>query len=305
MGRGLDRALERAAEMAGGLIGGHRRPDGPAELPEPGEDVPFYSAQAVHDIPAGHTGVDQSRRGVLPPIIPRFQPAPPPPGDGTGDEPGSVQSPEPQIWASLPYELPTQPARPARTLRTPGRAAARSHLLVGAVVTVLAVVALGAFWFVELHPRISQAALQRGVAARTGAPTVRCVASKTNGAVWTCGIIYGAESVCDLANVSVFGSWKTVAADSRRCTGEPALVGLVPKVTAAGVKVALQHDYGNTVAVCARATGYHSRWDCIGRTSSGTLVCTRVRAVAWTPFNPTSVPVKECEHVPGLRHATG
>lgn len=305
MGRGLDRALERAAEVAGGILGGYRRPEHRTDVVvQPETDAQSYSATAVvHDVPAGHSGPDQRPVGVLPPILPRFRPAPPPPGgEPPADQPGLGPLPEPQIWTSLPASVPSRSVRPGRT---PRRAAARSHLLVGSVVAVLVAVALAAFWLVELHPRISQASLERDVAARTGAPTVHCVSAKTNGAVWTCGIVYGAESVCDLANVSVFGSWKTVAADSRRCTGEPALIGMAPKVTAAGVKVALQHDYGVAVQACARALGYHNRWDCLGRTGSGQFTCTLVRAVAWTPFNNSTISVKDCAKVPALRRYMG
>jgi hypothetical protein len=172
---------------------------------------------------------------------------------------------------------------------------------VGSVAALLVAVALGGFWFVELHPRISEASLERGIAARTGAPTVHCVAAKTNGAVWTCGIVYGAESTCDLANVSVFGSWKTVSADSRRCTREPSLVALAPTVSGTGIRLALQHDYGVTVKACVRALGYHNRWYCAGQTGSGQFNCTLVRAVAWMPFSRSPATVGTCEHIPALR----
>jgi hypothetical protein len=280
--------------MAGGILGGHRRAeDEPAGEP----DVDGYSAQAVHDISDGQSGVNQNPRGVLPPILPRFQPAPPPPGSGGEVEPAApAAQPEPQIWASLPEGLPTRPG-----IRTPRRAAVRTHLLAGGVVAVLVAFGLGAFWFAELHVRISEASLEHGIAAQTGAPTVHCIPAKGNGSVWTCGVIYGAESVCDIANVSVFGSWSTVGAAAKRCVAEPSLTRLAPKVDEAGLTSALRHDYGVTETACAHVFGSQNRWFCVARISSGGFACTQVRAVAWMPFTRTDESLSTCNSVPALR----
>jgi hypothetical protein len=174
------------------------------------------------------------------------------------------------------------------------------HLLVACVVAAIVAAVIGGFWFVELHPRISQSSLENDVAVRTGARAVRCFSDKRNGSVWTCGVVYGAESVCELANVSVLGSWRTATADPKHCTAIASLVALAPKITASGVRDAIEHDYGDSITACQPVAAHPNRWLCVGQASSG-ATCTNVRAVAWAQFAPSPERLAVCQRVPKLR----
>lgn len=220
-------------------------------------------------------------------IAPRFRPANPPLGRAGGGAAAVLPSP-PGL---------SQP----RVRRTPGRVGARANLLVGAIAGLLAVAGLFAFWLVEVHPRISQAALVGDIQTRDHPQAVRCLALKGNGSVWACGVAYHAESVCYLANVSVLGSWHTQVAN-HKCDRLPALAGIPPTATAAGVALDLQRQAGSTITACAKGAGYHNRWLCVERDSSGPT-CVYVRVVPWVPFATNATAPNACRKNPHLRIA--
>ena len=166
---------------------------------------------------------------------------------------------------------------------------------------LLLVGGLAAFWLVELHPRISQAALVTHIQTRDHPQAVRCVALKSNGSVWACGVAFHAESVCYLANVSVFGSWHTQVAN-HKCDRLPALSSIPPAATAAGVALDLQRQAGSTITACAKGAGYHNRWLCVERDSSGPS-CVYVRVVPWVPFTTNTTAPGACRKNPHLKVA--
>jgi len=242
-------------------------------------------------------------RPVIRPVAPAFRSAPPPPGRAVRDPERPPPAFQPVRAADGMEWVPPRP-EPARARRTPGQATVRLHALVGVIVGLLLVAALGVLWLYEVHPRIGQLSLERGIATRIGAKgvSVRCVASKANGAVWTCAAVYDAESVCELASVSVLGDWNLVAANSKRCLAIPSLAALAPKITASGVRLAYAHDFGDSLTTCAAVPDHTNRWLCLGRGRNGPT-CTSIRAVAWTPFASTAEALSVCERIPQLRHA--
>jgi len=189
------------------------------------------------------------------------------------------------------------PAPPA----APGAAARPrpAHVLVGTVVGLLLVSGLAAFWLIEVHQRIGEATLVHGIQTRDHPQSVRCIPVKGNGSVWACGVAFHAESVCYLANVSVFGSWNTAVAN-HKCDRLSALGGIPPAPTAQGIALDLQRQAGGAVAACAKAEGYHNRWLCVERGSGG-LACVFVRVVPWVPFATNAARPQACRKNPHLR----
>lgn len=157
----------------------------------------------------------------------------------------------------------------------------------------------------RMHVRAQAATVQRDVAAKhVGATRVECVALQPDGATWACGVVFRAESLCVLANVSVFGS-VTSTIGHNRCDGVRELAALIPTPTAQAVAVDVQRSGANAGAFrCAKlpagTSGAGVRWACQG---AGPSDCRLVRVVAWTPFNPAAS--TRCSSVPALARTHG
>ena len=143
---------------------------------------------------------------------------------------------EPPAPVHVPYartgvepDVVSAPVRggPRRPARSPFWAAVRSHVWLGVIVIVLVGGAATAYWGLRVHQRIGEATLERGIQGRENASTVRCVEQQSNGAVWACGLVYTAESLCLIANVNPAGDWTTKPGVDL-CTNRPELTALLP-----------------------------------------------------------------------------
>ena len=196
-------------------------------------------------------------------------------------------------------------APPVRTPRRPARspfwAAVHSHLWLGVIILVLVGAAGTAYWGLRVHQRIGEATLERGIGTREHASTVRCIEQQANGAVWACGVVYNAESVCLIANVNPAGEWSTKPGTDL-CTHRPALAALLPtSITASAVVADLKNQHSSDVSKCAKILTRKVRWACVG--PGGPTTCVEVRIVPWTPWVPNSSDA--CAHVPVLRKFLG
>jgi hypothetical protein len=259
----------------------------------------------------------------LPPRIERepdpAPPAPPPPRPvvsepvvAAADPPVVAPPAEPEPAYRPQHAAPDPPApapvrpspgtvRAPDPVRSPQRAAMRSHLwLTGIVLTVLAVGATG-YWVLRVHQRIAETSLEHQIATREHAPTVRCSALQSNGAAWACAVVYRVESVCLIAKVSALGSWST-AVCQHRCSQVPQLVKLLPAtITAAAVGADVDRQLGSTGTgigtQCIKEPAHKVRWAC-QRPPPG-KACVVVRVVLWTPWN--FIPGGHlCAHLPAL-----
>jgi hypothetical protein len=239
---------------------------------------------------------------------------------GAGDDPGPLEAPgEPGESAPAgkpaPVHVPyartgTEPdvvsVPPARGPRRPGRspfwAAVHSHLWLVGIVVVLVGAAGTAYWGLRVHQRIGVATIERGVGGREHANTIKCVEQQSNGAVWACGLVYRAESVCLIANVNPVGDW-TTKPGADLCTHRPELTALLPaRLTSSAVAADLRSQFSLDVSRCAKIPTRKVRWACLGPGASSSS-CLEVRIVPWTPWATSSSTA--CEHLPALRKFVG
>ncbi len=203
---------------------------------------------------------------------------------------------EPDVVSAPPVRAPRRPAR------SPFWAAVHSHLWLVVIIVLLVGAAGTAYWGLRLHQRIGESTLERGVGGREHASTVRCVEQQSNGAVWACGLVYQAESVCLIANVNPVGDWTTKPGVDL-CTHRPALAALLPAgITSSAVVSDLRNQHSYDVLKCAKIPTRKVRWACLEPGGSATP-CLEVRIVPWTPWAPN--PSTACAHVPVLRKFLG
>ena len=204
---------------------------------------------------------------------------------------------EPDVVSAPPMR-----AGPRRPARSPFWAAVRSHLWLVAIVLVLIGAAGAAYWGLRVHQRIGETTLEHGITGREHATTVRCVEQQSNGAVWACGLVYHAESVCLIANVNPAGDWTTKPGVDL-CSHRSALTALLPaKIASSAVEADLQTQFSLDVSKCAKIPTRKVRWACLVPGASSTT-CLEVRVVPWAPWSTDSSTA--CPHVPALRTFLG
>lgn len=214
---------------------------------------------------------------------------------------------EPPAPVHVPYartdaepDVVSAPVRggPRRPGRSPFWAAVRSHVWLGVIVIVLVGGAATAYWGLRVHQRIGEATLEHGIQGREHPTSVRCVEQQPNGAVWACGLVYNAESVCLIANVNPAGDWSTKPGLDL-CGHRAALTALLPDaVAASAVETDLRTQLSVDVAKCAKIPTRKVRWACLG--PGGTSAsCLEVRVVPWAPWSTDSSTA--CDHIPALR----
>jgi hypothetical protein len=186
---------------------------------------------------------------------------------------------------------------PRRPARSPFWAAVRSHVWLGVIVIVLVSGAATAYWGLRVHQRIGEATLEHGIQGREGVSTVRCVEQQSNGAVWACGLLYTAESVCLIANVNPAGDWTTKPGVDL-CTNHPELTALLPSNITSGAVEADLRTHGSNVSKCAKIPTAKVRWACLVPGASSTS-CVEVRVVPWVLWSPS--PSTRCPHLPALK----
>jgi hypothetical protein len=263
------------------------------------------------------TEAPEAPRGHLPPREPE------PPVVVAVDDPAPVEAPEPRAEPAdepsgrpapvhVPYaktgsdpDVVSAPAArpvPRRPARSPFWAAVRSHIWLVVIVLVLAGAAGTAYWALRVHQRIDAATLERGIGGRENASAVRCVEQQSNGAVWACGLVYRAASVCLIANVNPVGDWTTNEGPGL-CTNRPELTAILPdRITAAAVSADMASQQIMPGARCARVPDTTVRWACEGPSGSGS--CLVVRVAPWNALgNPEQRPA--CEHIPALKKRRG
>lgn len=112
----------------------------------------------------------------------------------------------------------------------------RVAAIVALLAVVVAVVAIGGWWYVKDRQRIGQDALQAKVAAKAGGTAATCVKKDSNGAHWLCAVTTtGTPGRCFRAHVRPWGSVDIVNG-YRKCLGDPALHALVVKKKAKAAK---------------------------------------------------------------------
>jgi hypothetical protein len=171
-----------------------------------------------------------------------------------------------------------------------------------AIILVVAGVAGTTYWGLRVHQRIAASALERDIAGRQHASAVRCVEQQSNGAVWACGLVYRAASVCLIADVNPVGDWNTNDG-AGLCDHRSKLAAILPdRITAAAVAADMESQRAFTGARCARVPATRVRWACLGPSAAGGD-CVLVRVVPWRPLAPS--PSDVCEHVPAFKKHNG
>jgi hypothetical protein len=215
--------------------------------------------------------------------------------DGGHEDAGSgpVSPPEPQVDSEgrpMPVHVPyarrdsdpdvvaVPPVRSApRPSRSPFWAAVRSHLLLVAIVLVVIGVAGTAYWVLRVHQRMSAATLEHAIAGREGASAVRCVEQQSNGAVWACGVVYNAASVCLIADVNPVGDWNTNDGGPL-CDDRAQLNAILPDpVTPAAVAADMASRQSFPGARCVKVPTKKVRWACLQPGGA----CMLVRVAPW------------------------
>jgi hypothetical protein len=107
----------------------------------------------------------------------------------------------------------------------------RIGALVGLLVVVVVVIAIGGYWYVKDRTRIGQASLQTKVAATEGGSKAACVKKDSNAAHWLCAVsIPRQPEKCIKAHVRPWGS-VVIVNGFRKCLTYPALAPLFPDTT--------------------------------------------------------------------------
>ena len=202
-----------------------------------------------------------------------------------------------------PDIVPAPPMRgPRRPARSPFWAAVQSHLWLVVIVTVLVGAAATAYWGLRVHQRIGEATIERGVGDREHANTIKCVEQQSNGAVWACGLVYRAESVCLIANVNPVGDW-TTKPGADLCAHRASLTALLPaRLTSSAVTADLNSQLSLGVSKCAKIPARKVRWACLGPGAASSS-CLEIRIVPWAPWSTDSSDA--CAHIPALRKFLG
>jgi hypothetical protein len=266
-------------------------------LRHPGEAPEGPPAFGAEPAPPAPVAVGEDDQGVEPPDEPDEPPRPETDSEG---RPLPVHIPyartasDPDVVVAPPAAAPSAP-RPARS---PFWAAVRSHVWLVVIVLVVLGVAGTAYWGLRVHQRIEAGTLERAIAGREGASAVRCVEQQPNGAVWACGLVYKAASVCLIANVNPVGDW-TTNDGADRCSDRPELTAILPDhITAAAVLADMESLRAFPGGGCAKVPTRKVRWACLSRPAAGGD-CQLVRVAAWTSLATEQSDV--CDHMPVFR----
>jgi hypothetical protein len=99
----------------------------------------------------------------------------------------------------------------------------RIAALIALLVGIGGLVAIGGWWYVKDHVRISQASLQRTVASRDGATSATCDRKDPNAAHWLCAVTTaGQPERCIKVHVRPWGSVDLING-YLKCEQDPAL----------------------------------------------------------------------------------
>jgi hypothetical protein len=260
---------------------------------------------------------DSAQAREAPPPAPESRPAAVAVDDDRGHEEPSLE-PEPprrlvdSAGRPMPVRVPyarsgadaavvaAAPARSApRPSRSPFWAAVRSHVWLAAIVLVVVGVAGTTFWGLRVHQRIGAAALERDIAGLQHASAVRCVEQQSNGSVWACGLVYGAASVCLIADVNPVGDWNTKDGPGL-CDHRAQLNSILPDpITPAAVAADMASQQGFAGARCAKVPTTKVRWACLQPGGA----CMLVRVAPWRSLAAEQSDV--CEHIPAFKHRSG
>ena len=172
----------------------------PAPAPAAAQPRPASAATA------GAVAASRDPPVVAPPVEPTRAGIPAP----THAAPRRAAEPAPQ-WR---YCSPA-PVRAPDPVRSPLRAAMRSHLwLTGIILTVLAVGATG-YWVLRVHQRIAEAVARAPDRHARARPHGALLGTAVQRRAWACAVVYRVESVCLIAKVNALGSWSTVVGQHR------------------------------------------------------------------------------------------
>lgn len=175
-------------------------------------------------------------------------------------------------------------APPARAGGRPRRRLMWVSILVLLVLAIGAGVAGGGYWYVKMRARASQSAVQAAVAKVYPAPTVSCIDVQPNASEWVCAAVYHAESECVVAKVALGGGITSYVARNR-CTGMPALAGLLPThVTARAVNADAVRVLHVQKAACVRVPKTKQRWACRPSPLTHGAKCVFIQDVDWAPW---------------------
>jgi hypothetical protein len=272
--------------------GGEERPVNPP-FREPGE-APGAPLPAAEAHPASIAVDDDGHEE------PGREPDPPPPPEVDSE---GRPLPVHVAYARSDSDPEVVAAPPARSVPRPSRspfwAAVRSHLLLFAIVLAVAALAGTAYWGLRVHQRIPAGTLERAIAGRENASAVRCVEQQSNGAVWACGLVYQAASVCLIADVNPVGDWNTKDGPGL-CDGRPQLAAILPDpITAAGLAADMASQQAFPGARCAKVPTKKVRWACLQPGGS----CKLVRVAPWRSLAAEASDV--CEHMPAFKKHHG
>ncbi len=99
----------------------------------------------------------------------------------------------------------------------------RVAAIVALVVGITAILAIGGWWYVKDHVRISQASVQSTVASRAGGTSATCDRKDANAAHWLCAVSHaGASATCMKVHVRPWGS-VDMTNGYLKCEQDPAL----------------------------------------------------------------------------------
>lgn len=231
---------------------------------------------------------------------PRVEPGPPPPPEVDSDgRPMPVHvsyartGSDPEVVAAPPTRSAPRPSR------SPFWAAVRSHLLLFAIILLVVGVAGTAYWGLRVHQRIAAPTLEHAIAGREAASAVRCVEQQSNGAVWACGLVYNAASVCLIADVNPVGDWTTKDGPGL-CDHKSQLNAILPDpITATGLAADMASQQAFPGSRCAKIPTAKVRWACLQPGGS----CMLVRVAPWRSLAAT--PSDVCAHMPVFKKRHG
>lgn len=105
-------------------------------------------------------------------------------------------------------------------------------IAVAVLIALLAAVAVGGWWYVHDHVRISQADLVSEVKKKENADQVVCVKRTSNGERWLCAVA-GPDPKCVRVHVRPWGAVE-LNEGFRQCLDEAGLADLLPAKTGGG-----------------------------------------------------------------------